>query len=172
MKATRSILLPRQNGFLNTLAFQWYQCAIATFLIPILKKWLFAWRTDLKVDDGRDESHDYLINRKIESNNRLRPQQIRYKHYRNTNYPRNRQGYDVGQTRPNYINTRYGYSRVTNREGNYPRFVLSEGNSYGCYNCGEFNHREANCRFDHKIKCNVCYEYGHKSRLCKQNIQY
>ena len=125
-----------------------------------------------RIDDRRDESHDYMINRKIEGNNRLSSQQISYTHLKNTNYPRSRHGYDVGPTRPDYVNTRYRYSKVTNRDENYPRYAFSEGNSYGCYNCGEFNHRQANCRFDHKIKCNVCYEYGHKSRLCKQNIHY
>ena len=39
-------------------------------------------------------------------------------------------------------------------------------NRIGCYNCGEFNHVQSNCRYDHKIKCNVCHEYGHKSKLC------
>ena len=41
----------------------------------------------------------------------------------------------------------------------------------GCYNCGEFNHRQGQCRYDHRIKCNVCYRLGHKGRLCSNNIQ-
>lgn len=36
----------------------------------------------------------------------------------------------------------------------------------GCYNCGEFNHRQSQCRFDHKVKCASCHSYGHKSKLC------
>ena len=38
----------------------------------------------------------------------------------------------------------------------------------GCYNCGEFNHRQSMCRFDHRVKCSVCHAFGHKSRLCNQ----
>ena len=36
----------------------------------------------------------------------------------------------------------------------------------GCYNCGEFNHRQSTCRFDHKLTCEICHVRGHKSRLC------
>lgn len=36
----------------------------------------------------------------------------------------------------------------------------------GCYNCGEFNHVQVNCRFDHKVLCGNCQHLGHKSRLC------
>lgn len=44
---------------------------------------------------------------------------------------------------------------------------LREGNlRQGCFNCGEFNHRQSTCRFDHKIKCTSCHMYGHKSKLC------
>ncbi|MPC82787.1 hypothetical protein E2C01_077469 [Portunus trituberculatus] len=41
----------------------------------------------------------------------------------------------------------------------------------GCFNCGEFNHRQAQCRFDHKLLCESCNQYGHKQRLCKYYIQ-
>ena len=36
----------------------------------------------------------------------------------------------------------------------------------GCYNCGEYNHRQTTCRYDHRIRCNQCYQLGHKSRIC------
>ena len=39
----------------------------------------------------------------------------------------------------------------------------------GCHNCGEFNHRQANCRFDHRIRCGLCHSLGHKSRHCHMN---
>lgn len=37
----------------------------------------------------------------------------------------------------------------------------------GCFNCGEFNHVQRNCRFDHKVLCTICQRVGHKSRLCQ-----
>lgn len=37
----------------------------------------------------------------------------------------------------------------------------------GCYNCGEYNHIQVNCRFDHKLSCGICRRLGHKSRLCQ-----
>lgn len=42
-----------------------------------------------------------------------------------------------------------------------------EGYKVGCYNCGEYNHVQSNCRFDHKLKCGICRRLGHKSRLCQ-----
>lgn len=36
----------------------------------------------------------------------------------------------------------------------------------GCYNCGEHNHRQANCRFDHRLKCGICNRLGHKQKYC------
>lgn len=36
----------------------------------------------------------------------------------------------------------------------------------GCYRCGEFNHKQSMCRYDHKVLCSSCNRYGHKSRLC------
>lgn len=36
----------------------------------------------------------------------------------------------------------------------------------GCFNCGEFNHHQSRCRFDHVILCTRCNSYGHKNRLC------
>ena len=41
-----------------------------------------------------------------------------------------------------------------------------EGKKAGCFNCGEFNHVRAYCRYDHKILCSNCRHLGHKSRLC------
>ena len=47
----------------------------------------------------------------------------------------------------------------------------NSGRRGGCYNCGEYNHHQSTCRYDHKIQCALCHSYGHKSRLCPQNRQ-
>ena len=54
----------------------------------------------------------------------------------------------------------------------FVRRKWSDNNSYegykvGCYNCGEFNHVQSKCRFDHKLRCGICRRLGHKSRLCQ-----
>lgn len=41
----------------------------------------------------------------------------------------------------------------------------------GCFNCGEYNHRQTTCRFDHRLRCSQCYRMGHKQRMC-QNYSY
>ena len=40
------------------------------------------------------------------------------------------------------------------------------GNTRSCHNCGEFNHHQSNCRFDHKLKCGCCGYLEHKSKMC------
>ena len=40
------------------------------------------------------------------------------------------------------------------------------GQPGGCCNCGEHNHRQSNCRYDHRIRCNLCHKFGHKNRMC------
>lgn len=44
---------------------------------------------------------------------------------------------------------------------------LYNNRKVGCFNCGEFNHVQRNCRFDHKVLCTICQRVGHKSRLCR-----
>ena len=39
-----------------------------------------------------------------------------------------------------------------------------------CHFCGETNHLSSDCRIGYRIKCNVCNEYGHKTRLCNNNL--
>ena len=39
-----------------------------------------------------------------------------------------------------------------------------------CYNCGETNHSHSECRFQQRVKCNSCNEFGHKTRLCNSNF--
>lgn len=36
----------------------------------------------------------------------------------------------------------------------------------GCYNCGEENHHQASCKFDHRLQCHCCNKLGHKQRMC------
>ena len=55
---------------------------------------------------------------------------------------------------------------IPNRPGSYHRQTF---NRRGCYNCGEFNHVQSNCRFDHVVRCNTCNRLGHKTRLCSKN---
>ena len=44
-----------------------------------------------------------------------------------------------------------------------------EGYRSKCYNCGEHNHRQNSCRFDHRLKCGNCGTLGHKSKMCTNN---
>ena len=48
---------------------------------------------------------------------------------------------------------------------NYPRSTRPR--KACCYNCGESNHRQSSCRYDHMIRCHNCHSLGHKSRFCK-----
>ena len=68
-----------------------------------------------------------------------------------------------------YERDRVLHGQVSSRSKYVPRYNTTNRNRMGCYNCGEFNHVQANCRYDHKIQCNVCHEYGHKSRHCDNN---
>lgn len=51
-------------------------------------------------------------------------------------------------------------------QGNSGYIYYRHGKS-GCYKCGEFNHHQNTCRYDHIVKCNMCHSLGHKSRLCQ-----
>lgn len=84
----------------------------------------------------------------------------------------------------NYYSPRDGEDSAAGRRNNTSSFPHAEGhhqldsaserfNRYaynrkktGCYNCGEFNHHQSRCRFDHVILCTQCNSYGHKNRLC------
>ena len=62
---------------------------------------------------------------------------------------------------PREFESRSGYDDMHN---DYYRRDTSKRT--GCYRCGEFNHHQSNCRFDHKVRCNNCHAYGHKNKLC------
>lgn len=87
------------------------------------------------------------------------------------NYGDNRQRYNLrnsseGRRVGLYPSGTYNqYSR--NAQAHFHRTYYSPNDrKTGCYNCGEFNHRQSGCRFDHKIKCGNCNQLGHKNRLC------
>jgi len=48
------------------------------------------------------------------------------------------------------------------------RALSNEKRARGCHNCGEYNHHQSSCRYDHKIRCALCHSLGHKSKLCLQ----
>ena len=69
-----------------------------------------------------------------------------------------------------FMNNNRTFTNNSGRSPNYNKYVSEKYNTYtkkvGCYNCGEFNHIQANYRFDHNIMCQQCHTLGHKSRLC------
>lgn len=76
----------------------------------------------------------------------------------------------IPQTHKHYLDDSEVYQNDTySRRGDNRNW--SHGSSYqrkiGCYKCGEFNHVQAACRFDHKLLCGICQRLGHKSRLCQ-----
>lgn len=105
--------------------------------------------------------------------------------FRNDSHFSTRRTSDIGQSRQtrDYRNSGYNnyFQRMTNERPhnrNSPResqftsgYQYDNGNRNnfnrrGCYNCGEYNHVQANCRHDHQVRCTNCYSYGHKSRFC------
>lgn len=81
----------------------------------------------------------------------------------------------------NHSTFRYGFGDKNYRSQNWPSYSVQSdpplrNRSYnrhtgnylqrGCYNCGEFNHRQANCRYDHRIRCSNCHRFGHKDSKC------
>lgn len=52
--------------------------------------------------------------------------------------------YFVNKDRTQHHNTTY-------------RYRSSQGRAR-CYNCGESNHRQSNCRFDHVVRCHQCHQ--------------
>lgn len=63
-----------------------------------------------------------------------------------------------------------GSYRPTHHDGRHhdaPDRGRDNRGARGCFNCGEFNHVQSQCRYDHRVHCTSCYTYGHKSRLCE-----
>ena len=84
-----------------------------------------------------------------------------------------------------YTHNRHTYTHTPDRDGHAPYTLTSQrphikftynnrinkntnnAKNQGCYNCGEFNHRQSTCRFDHRLRCEDCHKLGHKRRLCE-----
>ena len=71
------------------------------------------------------------------------------------------------------------FNNRTHQYGNLQRYpqrtqsgvdLQSSYHQRPCNNCGELNHDLPNCRFNYRLKCGRCNEYGHKTRLCSSNI--
>lgn len=76
--------------------------------------------------------------------------------------PTNRAGHRSYNTSPPRLPSRDTQAYNTQP----PSSEHSSNRKVGCYNCGEFNHVQSNCRLDHKVRCYECLEYGHKDRHC------
>ena len=107
-------------------------------------------------NDNRNENNaigSYIVNRRRST-------------YHNVNYYSS-QGEDKRIGRVRSLNDRGEQGRENSRLNHIQNYnAATNRNRTGCYNCGEFNHVQSNCRYDHMIKCNVCHGYGHKSKLC------
>ena len=57
----------------------------------------------------------------------------------------------------------YTHQRSTMNEQGYHGYTYAYT---GCFNCGERNHKRANCRYADKLRCATCGQWGHKSNLC------
>ena len=75
---------------------------------------------------------------------------------------RNRFNHRIPNNRQNHHYVPYDSDRQHHSSN---RQINTESRN-GCYNCGEYNHRQSTCRYDHRIRCNQCYQLGHKSRIC------
>jgi hypothetical protein len=45
----------------------------------------------------------------------------------------------------------------------------SKLNGLPCFNCGENNHSQNQCRFNARLECYQCHSLGHKAKLCWMN---
>lgn len=79
----------------------------------------------------------------------------------------NRNTMATGDVRPHSRHdTQHTRIFTPTNNSNNTHFNMHQKRQVGCYNCGEFNHRQSSCRYDHKLKCEICHVLGHKSRLC------
>ena len=97
------------------------------------------------------------IHRRNTANRQSIGQPLRRRNIRQNEYSR-RPEYSTQRQQP--VSYHYG------RTQNYSNGRSDDWRQNGCFNCGEYNHRQMNCRYDHRIRCNYCYKFGHKSRMC------
>ena len=90
------------------------------------------------------------------------------------------------QTRPSFSQVvRYGSTRSTAKapaKNNSPanRWSYPRSQNYsrrdardrkGCFNCGEQNHVQSQCRAERDLRCRSCYAFGHKEKFC-ESVSY
>ena len=97
------------------------------------------------------------IHRKNTANRRFNGQPFRQRNIRQNEYSR-RPEYSTHHQQP--------FTHPYTRRQEYSNGRSDDWRQNGCFNCGEYNHRQLNCRYDHRIRCNYCYRFGHKSRIC------
>ena len=134
-------------------------------------------------------NHSRNNNRNIDKGNRSQLNHENYVNYGQKSHPI-REGYPYSYVlRQPYINRaarpnhhansqlQAARNRRPSAEGqathlHRPRNSRQEYQSHHqpCYNCGETNHNLSICHHEFRIKCNICHEYGHKTRLCSNNI--
>ena len=142
----------------------------------VCANWRDIKQRSLKVNNNRsrssvsndDRGRNYITKFQVIDRRKPAPQNERYHSNRNVYNGRGLDGSHLNFNEHNYgrVNRSQTNSNVQFSQNHHHTVYR---NQRGCFNCGEFNHRQSNCRYDHKIKCNICHEYGHKSRFCDRN---
>ena len=102
--------------------------------------------TDVFIRDQNVRNRSTLINVN-QANRNIKPSWSRPYHTTPSTWYNNPMIHTTSELRP-YTRTQINYKR-------------------GCFNCGEFNHHQATCRFDYKMTCGLCPQLGHKQKLCQ-----
>ncbi len=67
----------------------------------------------------------------------------------------------------NYVDTRYNRNDGDSRRRRPQTSRADDRKRVShCYNCGETNHMEEDCRHQNRICCNFCDRMGHKEKMC------
>ena len=124
-----------------------------------LHKSINALRKSVTVNE--EENGNHFVNHNVRYRGNSKHQDG---HYSSVSYNVKSARNDLANSRNNLNRQRFdGFNYCPGRNGIINNRLMRKR---GCYNCGEYNHRQSNCRYDHQLKCNYCYEYGHMSRLC------